>query len=216
MTDKRYTSPDVDVTYNPRRCIHTANCLRGLPGVFDTRRRPWVTPQQATADEISAVIHTCPTGALHYERKDGGPQEQPDIENSIAVQEDGPLYVRGRIHITTPDRHIEIQDVRVALCRCGGSQNKPFCDNAHWTNGFSDPGNVNAQLSEKIPVEVDGVLEILADTNGPLRLSGLFSIYDSSGTLRFRRQSASLCRCGGSQNKPFCDDTHRTNGFTTE
>jgi CDGSH-type Zn-finger protein/uncharacterized Fe-S cluster protein YjdI len=217
MTDeKRYSSPDIDVTFNGRRCIHTANCLRGSPAVFNSQRRPWITPDQASADEISAVIHTCPSGALHYQRMDGGPQEQPDAHNSISVQADGPHFVRGRIHITNPDGRIDIRDIRLALCRCGSSKNKPYCDNTHLSSGFSDPGDVAERKSEDIPMDVASSLEILADTNGPLRLTGIISIYDSSGRLRFRGQRATLCRCGGSSSKPFCDGTHRTNGFSTE
>lgn len=213
--EKLYTSPDIDVTFDGRRCIHAAYCLRGQPAVFNNQRRPWIDPNQAPADEIAAVIHRCPSGALHYHRKDGGRAETADEHNTIWVQKDGPLYLRGRIHVRTADGRFEIEDVRMALCRCGLSKNKPFCDNSHFRISFSDPGLLQDELPEEL-VEDDRGLEILPETNGPLRLSGIFTIYDSTGRLRFRSQRSVLCRCGGSSRKPFCDGTHRTNGFTTE
>jgi CDGSH-type Zn-finger protein len=189
--------------------------LRGQPAVFNNQRRPWIDPSQSPAGEIAAVIHRCPSGALHYQRKDGGRAEVADEHVTISVQRDGPLYVRGQVQIKTSDGRFEIQDVRMALCRCGHSNNKPFCDNTHFRINFSDPGLLQEELPEVLFEDEQG-LEILAESNGPLRLSGVFAIYDSNGRLRFRGRRASLCRCGGSARKPFCDDTHLTNGFTTE
>ena len=69
--------------------------MRGLPQVFNPRKRPWVAPDEATADEIADVVERCPTGALHFHRLDGGGAELPDVENSVLVSSDGPLYLRG-------------------------------------------------------------------------------------------------------------------------
>ena len=74
-TLKRYTSEAVDVTFDGARCIHAAECVRGLPAVFDTQKRPWIDPTQAGADAIVEVVLRCPSGALHFERKDGGAAE---------------------------------------------------------------------------------------------------------------------------------------------
>ena len=58
MTGKihRYTSADIDVTYDAKRCIHAAECVRGLPAVFDTQKRPWVQPDNANADAVAEVV----------------------------------------------------------------------------------------------------------------------------------------------------------------
>ena len=72
---RHYTSEAIDVSYDARRCIHAAECIRGLPAVFDTDRRPWILPTGASADAIAAVIENCPSGALHYTRRDGGARE---------------------------------------------------------------------------------------------------------------------------------------------
>src|SRR2546426_6781533 len=93
---KDYTTDQIVVHWNAARCIHSANCLRGLPEVFNTRRRPWIMVDAASADRIADVVMTCPSGALHFTRLDGGPQE-PDPQATLAPQPDGPLYVRGRM-----------------------------------------------------------------------------------------------------------------------
>ncbi len=59
-----YESPEITVTFEPAVCIHSAICVRGLPAVFDVRRRRWVAIEAATADDIHAQIARCPSGAL--------------------------------------------------------------------------------------------------------------------------------------------------------
>lgn len=135
---RHYTSEAIDITYDARRCIHAAECVRGLPEVFDTDRRPWILPSAASADAISAVIEKCPSGALHYTRRDGRPAESPPEQTTIAPVPGGPLYVRGLIQLRSADGRLLVEDTRAALCRCGQSENKPFCDNSHIGTGFDD------------------------------------------------------------------------------
>ena len=71
-----------------------------LPEVFQPESRPWVKVDAATADKIAEVVMTCPTGALHFERLDGGPQEPQPEETTINARPNGPLYVRGHVRIT--------------------------------------------------------------------------------------------------------------------
>jgi uncharacterized Fe-S cluster protein YjdI/CDGSH-type Zn-finger protein len=125
------------VQWEPRLCIHVRNCVRGLPQVFDPEARPWVHVEAADPDEIAATIETCPTGALHYSRLDGGPQEQPAGGTMVEPRPNGPLFLRGNIRIVDADGEVIREDTRVALCRCGGSRNKPFCDGSHKRIGFT-------------------------------------------------------------------------------
>ena len=70
-----YEGDEITVTFEPELCIHSGNCVRGLPLVFDVRRRRWVHVEAASADEIAAQIERCPSGALKYTRTnapDGG------------------------------------------------------------------------------------------------------------------------------------------------
>ena len=107
--------------------------------MFDPTARPWVEIEGADPDEIAETVLLCPTGALHFERLDDGPQEEPWEPTVVEPRANGPLFVRGRLSITTPDGEVR-EDTRVALCRCGGSGNKPFCDNTHRTIGFRAEG----------------------------------------------------------------------------
>jgi CDGSH-type Zn-finger protein/uncharacterized Fe-S cluster protein YjdI len=134
---RAYANDAIEVRWEPRLCIHTQNCVRGLSEVFDPKARPWVRVDAAEADRIAATILTCPTGALHFRRLDGGPQEQPPAETTVEPRRNGPLFVRGRVRIVDAEGAVVREDTRVALCRCGASSNKPFCDGTHREIGFT-------------------------------------------------------------------------------
>ena len=63
---RTYTNGEVTVVWKPNVCIHSAICFRGLPKVFDPRKRPWVIPEGGTTDEIVAQVKKCPSGTLSY------------------------------------------------------------------------------------------------------------------------------------------------------
>lgn len=138
-TVRDYPAPGIVIHWNATRCLHVANCVRGSSAVFDPKRRPWIIPDAENADRVAEIIRTCPTGALSY--SPAGPEpveaERPDEPTTIDARPNGPLCVRGEVDLS---RHGERLDAppRFALCRCGGSSNKPFCDNTHRTNGFED------------------------------------------------------------------------------
>ena len=136
MANHTYTGIDVEISYDVKRCIHAAECVKGLRSVFDPDRKPWVDPEGASADEIAAVIQKCPTGALQYRRLDGGSEEIPAQECTVHLDGDGPLYAAGPLRVRMLGEDDARVESRVALCRCGQSSNKPFCDNAHQDVGF--------------------------------------------------------------------------------
>lgn len=72
-----YETPEIVVTFDPNVCIHSGACVRGLPGVFDVRRKRWVAPEAASAEEVAAQVRRCPSGALQYRLKDDVPPEPP-------------------------------------------------------------------------------------------------------------------------------------------
>src|SRR5215213_279711 len=77
--ERVYQNSEIAVSWEPKLCIHAGYCFRGLPEVFQPQNRPWVKVDAATAEKIAETVMTCPTGALHFERLDGGPQEpQPE------------------------------------------------------------------------------------------------------------------------------------------
>jgi uncharacterized Fe-S cluster protein YjdI len=130
-----YANDKIEVTWEPRLCIHVKNCVR-LNSVFDPDARPWVNVDGADPDEIAAAVRSCPTGALHFRRLDGGEQEADSEETRIDPRPNGPLFVRGHVRVLDGDGHVIREDTRVALCRCGSSANKPFCDGSHRRVGF--------------------------------------------------------------------------------
>jgi len=129
VESKRYTGKSIDVLFHKERCIHAAKCVRGLPEVFNLKRRPWVNADGATVDKIVEVIERCPSGALEYVRKDGGMQENPAEETTIKATANGPIFIKGNLSINQKDDTIAC--TRATLCGCGSSTNRPFCDNSH-------------------------------------------------------------------------------------
>lgn len=209
------------IEYDVRRCIHSAECVRGLPEVFDPGRVPWIEASGAEADEVARVVEQCPTGALHYRRADGGRPEAPDPENVARPSPDGPLYVRGRIRLELPDGDV-MKETRVALCRCGASGDKPFCDGSHVEAGFADPGAIEggrlvpveesaeapADGTTEEPPEEAGSVTFVCGRNGPLLVRGPLRVEGTDGSVSAGHKGA-LCRCGLSATKPFCDGSHR-------
>ena len=213
MTERTsvYRGAKLAVAYDRVRCIHAAECGRGLKKVFDASKDPWIDPDLAQAEEVIAVIERCPSGALTYERLDGGAAEAPAPQNTVAVMADGPLYLHGTIALQDSDRNPVAEEARVALCRCGQSTHKPYCDGSHAKARFKDSGAVAA---DPVTVTLDaGPLAVRTRRNGPYVLDGPFTLIAASGRIAQRATQAALCRCGQSANRPFCDGTHKDAGF---
>ena len=199
------------VQFRPARCIHAADCVRGLPAVFRPGERPWVQADQAEAALVAEVVERCPTGALTYLRLDGGPGEIPPARNTAVISADGPIYLRGQIEVVTPEGEPIITANRLALCRCGASERKPLCDGAHRRTRFRDPGTL-LRVDPPRP-DLDRHLRVVVSERGPFQLRGPVTIISSSGEARTEGDHRSLCRCGASREKPFCDGSHHTIGF---
>ncbi len=139
MTDKifKYESDKINIGYNSKLCIHAAECANGLPSVFNPRNKPWVNPSGADVDKIVEVIERCPSGALKYERLASVVQEKPAAEFKVVTIPNGPLYVSGNISLNTNSGETQSNETRIALCRCGQSNNKPYCDNTHLEVNFN-------------------------------------------------------------------------------
>lgn len=123
---RSYDGDGITVNYDAHRCLHAAECVHGLPSVFDVARRPWATPGHAPADEVADVVRRCPSGALRYHRTDGMPDEVPDTPTHVSSHPDGGLHVRGDLEIDTPDG--SVRATRAMLCGCGRTGQAPFCD----------------------------------------------------------------------------------------
>ncbi|MGB5832083.1 MAG: CDGSH iron-sulfur domain-containing protein [Thiohalocapsa sp.] len=216
MSDKPirdYPGNELDVHWDKRLCIHIGECGNANNTLFEGGRDPWCVPDQVSRDEVRDVCERCPSGALSYTDKSGVDEKAPD-ENSVTLVYNGPIYVAGELDIEGAAPDMPGVKFRAALCRCGASANKPFCDNSHLEAGFQDFGAVG----DKGPglAATGGPLRVKAIPNGPLMLEGNLTIRAGSGRVAWQGEKAFLCRCGASKNKPFCDGTHKTVGFTTE
>lgn len=218
MSGKRarsYEGSEITVRYDVDRCIHAAECVRGLGRVFDPDARPWVDPDGASADEIVEVVSRCPTGALSYVRPEEQSGAHPAVPTpaELSVCPDGPIYAHGEFALLTVGGAPAGRETRLALCRCGASANKPFCDNSHVEAGFEDPAEFQRD-SAADPAAAD-VVTMTVLPNGPVLLRGSFILTGADGACEFRGDKAALCRCGESANKPFCDGAHSRVGFQT-
>ncbi len=207
---KVYRGDGLSVRFDAARCIHAARCVHGLPAVFDPQARPWVQPLKAAATEVAEVVARCPTGALQALHDDGSAAEQPDPHNTLQLVADGPLHLRGDIARCDADGQLLSRETRLALCRCGASANKPFCDNSHVGAGFRHDGS--CAEGELAPLGT-GPLRVTPTRDGPLHCQGPLQLVDAFGTPVAQTAETWLCRCGRSGNKPYCDGSHKAAGF---
>lgn len=136
---KKYTNGEVTVVWKPDICIHSTICFRGLPDVFDPRKRPWVTPEGAETQTIIEQVKQCPSGALSYylnEAEAESGKVEMEHETIVEVTPNGPLMVYGNVAVKHADGTQSKQHRVTAFCRCGASSNKPFCDGTHRKVGF--------------------------------------------------------------------------------
>lgn len=210
-----YKGTSETVIWDRRLCIHVGECGRAKGDLFVNGRKPWCDPNLADRADTAAVVTRCPTGALGL-RDIGGATiaESAPAENELTVSNDGPLYACGDLKIDGAADDMQSVSRRAALCRCGASKNKPFCDNSHREIGFQDAGAVgDVGLAE---IESGGPLEVKRIPDGPIEVSGNFSIRAGSGRKAWSGRKAYLCRCGQSANKPFCDGAHKDAGFKAD
>jgi CDGSH-type Zn-finger protein/uncharacterized Fe-S cluster protein YjdI len=210
MSDEaqEYRGGKLVVRFDGKACVHARNCVLGRPEVFQANvPGPWIAPDAAAVEAVVSTALACPSGAITFERLDGGAAEQPPPVNLVRVRENGPLAVHAELQIAgQPARH------RATLCRCGASQNKPYCDASHVAAGFTATGEPATVASEPL-ARRGGALTVTPSTDGPLLVSGSVEVVSGTGRTLLRTTKTAFCRCGGSQNKPYCDGSHRTNGF---
>lgn len=203
---------NIKVNFIAKRCIHARKCVMGLPDVFKPELKAgWILADNANVEELVDVIKSCPSGALTFERLDNGRVERHISIPTARLWENGPIEVRADI---TMDN--DANKSRALLCRCGKSANKPYCDNSHIEADFkatSEPASFEGDTVEELLGEP---LKISEAPNGPIILNGPVEVIASSGRSLARHTKTALCRCGASNNKPYCDGTHAKIDFNTQ
>jgi CDGSH-type Zn-finger protein/uncharacterized Fe-S cluster protein YjdI len=199
----------LQISFNGRLCIHSRFCVTGAPSVFLANvQGPWIHPDAMPAEELMAIARECPSGAIRYRRKDGGPEEHAPPVNLVAIREAGPYGVRGELRLRG-----QPIGFRATLCRCGASRHKPFCDGSHHEAHFDASGEPPTGTDTAMLAVRDGPLEIAPQADGPLAVRGNLEIVSGTGRMVARLQATRLCRCGQSASKPFCDGSHVRAGF---
>ena len=135
---KKYTNGEVTIVWKPDICIHSAICFKGLGEVFDPRKRPWITPEGSTTEKIVEQVKKCPSGALSYYMNKDAPTNEVKVEAETIVEPspNGPLMVYGNVTVKDKDGVLTRKNNVTAFCRCGASNNKPYCDGTHRKIGF--------------------------------------------------------------------------------
>ena len=129
---KRYIKDKLTVVWQPAKCSHSKKCFVGLPEVFNPENRPWVQLDHKTDEEIIAQVKQCPSGALSIEGVDEeDKQKTPNDLTKVNVTKGGPLLVKGALTIELANGETVEKTGVTALCRCGASANKPYCDGSH-------------------------------------------------------------------------------------
>jgi CDGSH-type Zn-finger protein/uncharacterized Fe-S cluster protein YjdI len=196
------------IRFDGGKCIHSRHCVLDRPDVFVPNvRGEWIHPDEATPDEVAELAHNCPSGAITYERLDGGEDERAPLVNVVRIRENGPLAFRAPLTIDSAGAGL-----RACLCRCGASKQKPYCDGSHVAIQFTASGEARSAESKPLASR-NGELSITPLKDGPLKVQGALEVVSGTGRTLLRTTETFLCRCGGSGNKPYCDGSHAKLGF---
>jgi len=137
-----YKNEDITIIWKPETCIHSTLCWKGLQEVFDPKRRPWIIADAAGSEKIKDQINKCPSGALSYVLNNVEAPTEISLSDGkethiLECMPNGPLLLKGEVLIRNTDGTEEMKSGTTALCRCGASQNKPYCDGSHKMAGFT-------------------------------------------------------------------------------
>ena len=135
---KEYTNNEITVVWKPKSCIHAAECIKALPKVYRPNEKPWIQIEHATTEELKAQIRKCPSGALSFYMNGEENKEEEVSETKVEVLENGPLLIYGTLKVKEKDGGEETKNKTTAFCRCGASNNKPYCDGTHVKINFKD------------------------------------------------------------------------------
>jgi len=143
---KEYSNGEITVYWRAELCIHSANCLIGLPNVFNTKKRPWINVHATGSKEIMKIVDTCPSRALTYMKSTKFVTSKPrkTVKKKpkfarIQILKDGPALITGNFIIRDSNkRKVNYDNEVAAICRCGASKKKPFCDGSHLAEEFKD------------------------------------------------------------------------------
>ncbi|MDH4450845.1 MAG: CDGSH iron-sulfur domain-containing protein [Rhodoferax sp.] len=202
------------IHFDAHKCIHSRSCVLSHPDVFVPNvQGEWIHPDAQPVETLMHVAKACPSGAIRVVRNvpqagEAAHSDAAPIVNTVRVRENGPLALEAELRV----RGEQQASPRATLCRCGQSANKPYCDGAHVAAGFVATGEP-ATATFAALAQRNGPLDVQPTPNGPLRVVGNLEVVSGTGRTCNKVTETYLCRCGHSQNKPYCDGSHRAAGF---
>src|SRR5258708_15362106 len=108
----------IRIRFDAKKCIHSRGCVLSHPEVFVPNvQGEWIHPDAAAPEAVAEIAHQCPSGAIAYERLDGGPEEEAPKVNLVRLRENGPLAFHGALTLRCAE-----SGVSRTLCPCGASQ----------------------------------------------------------------------------------------------
>jgi uncharacterized Fe-S cluster protein YjdI len=150
--NREYTNGEITVFWKPDKCIHATTCYRELIEVFNPRKRPWVNMKGAPSEKIIGIVNKCPTDALTFKWNDEAKNKSSENEKVksanayatevhnrpvlVQVMRDGPLVVQGSFVMYDAQGNQLKTMAMTSFCRCGATNNPPFCDGFHRKIGF--------------------------------------------------------------------------------
>jgi CDGSH-type Zn-finger protein/uncharacterized Fe-S cluster protein YjdI len=203
----------ITIFFEGQRCIHSRHCVLEAPSVFKANTPgEWIYPDTMAVERLVDVAHKCPSGAIRYERHDGGEAEAAPPVNTLRLRENGPYALHAEHELVGHERAL-----RATLCRCGQSKRKPWCDGSHTAAAFTATGEPTTGAAQPL-VQRNGLLTVTPLRNGPLAVAGNLELCAGTGRTVARIGAPNvaevrLCRCGQSRNKPYCDGSHIAAGF---
>ena len=145
-------------------------------------------------------------------QKNQGAPRLLEVPNEVLVSNGGPLQVTGNITLVHEDGRVQYAN-HLSLCRCGHSRSRPVCDDQHVDMEFLHSGKI-FEVSEVAASSRPSKITISCIKDGPITFRGRMRLHNQFGQ-ECVKMRGSLCRCGQSASKPFCDGSHSRVGFKT-
>jgi len=210
MAVEKHETEEGTLHFDGKKCIHSRNCVLNRPDVFVPNvEGEWIHPERASKDELHGLAENCPSGAIAF--VEHGQSLRTPLVNTLHIRENGPVALKANIQMQGEEQ----PQTRLTLCRCGASKNKPYCDGSHTEAGFTATGEPSVQTSEPLE-QRNGPVTVSPIKDGPLVVKGNLEICAGTGHTVNRTQQAMICRCGASNNKPYCDGSHQQVGFKSD
>ncbi|NOX16239.1 MAG: hypothetical protein GXP61_09525 [Epsilonproteobacteria bacterium] len=127
---QRYNGKEINIIFNRSICSGAGNCVRNFPKIYKNASENWIFPDNDSIAQVKNSIKSCPSGALSYElNSDVTCETYKDVK--LEIIKNGPINVKGNVETQIDKWSTNANKQKFSICRCGASQNKPFCDYTH-------------------------------------------------------------------------------------